>query len=465
MNQRVQINPCDYLFWGQHRIAARRGETGNIAFMFMDLEGRLYPQSLKRALAAAMRAHPVTMAGFSITRLLGRPYWRLPRDLHAGLEDALEKAYFFEDLRDNRDWKSVLDRRCQSGTWRDLDVRRGPLVRLEHFSLPEERTRLCLRWPHMLMDAEGAQWFLRRLGEGGEGRIGESFSAVDPSCTSLAADHETVDPLAGHGFWARWALFRKGLTYQNRHNRYRIRTLPIDPAPRAPDHRVIHRNWSAAQTLEVQQAAKKAVPAGPALYARHLAAAIVRAIHTLYTERGVATEAYLFTMPFRVGSIDPQQPLFTRRPLPGNYLVSPMLCIPRERADDRAAIGGDILAQLADYQQRGGDLLQWSMLWAASHLHASLYKWIFLLPLGSGRFATGFSYYGEIVPPVRRIVGAKVLNLWGGGPNTTPPGWNPVFSRFGDRLNFTLTYSWPTVSDELAERYVGLIEEQVFRED
>ncbi len=474
MNRRVQINPCDYLFWGQHRIAARKGETGNIAFMFMDLEGYLDPQCQKDALAAAMRAHPVTRAGFSVTPPLGRPCWRLPRDHHAGLEDAVEKAYSFEDLRDNRDWKSALARRCRSGTWPGLDLRRGPLVRLEHFSLPEKRTRLCLRWPHMLMDAEGSQWFLQELGRGfdSEARTTEKHRSFDPrppsmavASTSLAAEHEVVDPLSECGFLSRWRLFLQGTTYQKAHNRYRIRTLPLDLAHKSYEHRVIHRNWTPEETRAMHSAAKRLSPAGPARYARHLAVSIVSAVHRLYIERCIDTEAYLITMPQRVGFPRLDGPSSARRPLHGNYLVSPMLCVSRRRADDRNAVGEDILAQLTDYHRQGCDLMQWSMMWAASLLHAWAYELIFLLPFGSGRFATGFSFYGEIDPPVRCIGGARVLNLWGGGPNTTPPGWNPVFSRFHDRLNFTLTYTWPAVSDELAERYVGLIEEQVFRED
>ncbi|MBK8269185.1 MAG: hypothetical protein IPK83_13110 [Planctomycetes bacterium] len=102
------------------------------------------------------------------------------------------------------------------------------------------------------------------------------------------------------------------------------------------------------------------------------------------------------------------------------------------------------------------------MMWAASLIHAWAYELIFALPFGGGRFVTGNSFYGEINPPVRRIGHATITNLWGGGPNTNPPALNPVFSRFGDRLNFTLTYTRPTISDATAVEYVRLIEAEMF---
>lgn len=148
----------------------------------------------------------------------------------------------------------------------------------------------------------------------------------------------------------------------------------------------------------------------------------------------------------------------------GNFLVSPMLCIPRRIVDDRCAIGELIANQLTDYHTRRGDLLQWTMMWAASLIHAWVYELVFALPFGGGLFASGNSFYGEINPPIRRIGNVTITNLWGGGPNTTPPGLNPVFSRFGDRLNLTLTYTRPAISDATASEYVKLIECEMFGE-
>ncbi|HWL92249.1 MAG TPA: hypothetical protein VNT79_01830, partial [Phycisphaerae bacterium] len=454
---RVRLNPCDYLFWGQHRMNARKGEAGNIAFMLLDLEGDISPEWLQAALCATVQAHPVLLARFGATLFLGRPFWQMRSDIATAADSASQSALLVEDWRAADDWPSRLEAVSSVGNVSGWDLRRGPLVRLELYRLPQNRSRLIFRWPHPLMDAEGAQWFLNELTRCADG--GDSANALPPG---LRSDQDAIDPLGSFSSLGRWKLFKKGTSYQRSASKFRIRQMPPNPARGPTDHRVIHRNWTAEQTREMQAIAKQLSPVGPRLYARHLAACVVRAIHLLYSERGVDTGAYLITLPIRVGASDPANSLFARRPMIGNYLVSPLLCIAREHADDQKAVGKAIHAQLTDYLARRGDLLQWAMMWAASLIHAWAYELIFSLPFGGGRFSTGFSIYGEIDPPVRKIGGATVVNLWGGGPNVNPPALNPVFSRFGDRLNLTMTYTRPAVSDETAEEFVLLIERHMF---
>ncbi len=457
MSRRVRLNPCDFLFWGQHKMNARRGEGGNVAFMLMDLEGTIEPSWMKAAFGATLREYPVTLGRFGSTLILGRPYWEVPADIGAAAKAAADSAYRHEDLRSSADWSKALADRSAIGNTRDWPIKRGPLVRLEHYTLPENRTRLIIRWPHMLMDAEGAQWFLSELHRCG---TGEKSSAARPA--AISHDDRAIDPLRDYGLLQRCGLFKRGSGYQRTNAQWKLANLPLPKAAGEIEHRNIHRNWSADETLRMQAAAKASAPKGPLLYARHLAASVVRAMHRIYLRENAYTEAYLITLPMRVGASSPADQLFKSRPLTGNYLISPMICIPSVAADDKRAIGEAILSQLSDYHAQRGDLLQWTMMWAASLIHAWVYEAIFLLPLGGGKFSTGFSFYGEIDPPVRQMGNAKVVNLWGGGPNTNPPALNPVFSRFGDRLNFTLTYTWPVVSDELAAAYMACIDEEIF---
>lgn len=467
MSRRIRLNPCDYLFWGQHKMNARRGEGGNVAFMLMDLEGELNSDWLKSALMAVYRAYPATMGRYGCTLFLGRPYWQSPGDVTFAAKSAAEKAFHFENLTSQQDWQETLAARSRVGNVFGWNINAGPLVRLELYALPGGKSRLIIRWPHMLMDAEGAQWFLSELNRLGSDTaetspVGDRPAMTSARPTEISQTDDPVDPLRRYNFLQRWGLFFKGIGYQRTNSQWKLTNLPLAKPADGIEHRNIHRNWSAEDTLRMQAAAKASAPKGPLLYARHLAASVVRATHRLFLRQNVRTEAYLITLPIRVGSSSPETPLFDRRPLTGNYLVSPMICIPREEADDKRAIGESILKQLADYQARKGDLLQWTMMWAAALIHAWVYEAIFLLPLGGGKFSTGFSFYGEITPPVRRMGSASVVNLWGGGPNTNPPAFNPVFSRFDDRLNFTLTYTHPVVSEELAEAFMAMVDEEIF---
>src|SRR5262249_10351033 len=155
------------------------------------------------------------------------------------------------------------------------------------------------------------------------------------------------------------------------------------------------------RTQQVQDLARMLAPAGPARYARYLAACVLRALDHLFKENGVDSEAYLITMPVRVGMSQHDAALFEKRPIPGNYLVTPILCGHRERAADKLELGDDLLQQFQDFLRNEIDMVQWAMMWAASFIHKWGYRVIFKLPLDVVEFASGFSYYGEISQPIR----------------------------------------------------------------
>lgn len=454
MNRRIRLNPCDYLFRGQHRVTARKGAGGYVTYMMLDAEGDLDPGWLKQAFANVLAAHPVALGRFGCTLLTGRPMWIVSRDAASEALQSAQSAFHHENWERDADWQSKLEFASSIGNAAGWESLRAPLARLEHYSLPNRRHRVILRWPHPLMDADGAQWFLSELARCGDG--------AEPRPSELSDDGEWVDPLRRRPFSDRVRLFIQGAGYQRTYNKAAAMLLPPDSTTGAPDHRVIHRVWAADEVKRIQEYAKRVTPPGPLLYARHLAACVLRAIHDLFLQKGVETGHYLITVPMRVGVSDPASDLFKSRPVAGNYLVAPIVCVPRDQMDDVAAVGRIIQEQLTDYLARRGDILQWTMMWAASLIHAWVYDIIFSLPFEGGRYATGFSYYGEIARPLRKLGGAKVVNLWGGGPNTTPPALNPTFSRFDDRLNLTLTYTMPAVSDATAADYVRLIERELF---
>lgn len=445
--RRIPLNPCDCCIYGHHRLLARRRRGGNIAFMMIDLAGWIDPVVVRKALAAVMAAHPVTLSSLRTSPLRLRPYWQLPSSPSQEADFAAERAYVYDDLRAVADATARLDDLCAARYVPYWDPSRGPQVRLEQYALPGERTRLCLRWPHFLMDAEGAQTFLAELE-----RQRESADALVSS-----APDRPVDVLAGKTRRQRWRLARSGLTDSQPSAAVGPRHL-CKELIRCDSYHVLHRCWQAEELEEIRDRAKTVTPAGPALYGRFLAAVVLRALDRLYREEGVESNRYAITFPMRVQWSD----VAMVRPLTGNYLVSPTLTIARETMADPAAMGAQIQAQVQQFLARRGDAAQWAMLETASLVHAWFYPLIFRRFFTSGAYSSGFSYYGEIESPLRRLAGAEVLNIWGGGPTTTPPGWNPVFSRYGDRLNLSLTWSPAAIPDALAERYARHIEELLF---
>lgn len=455
---RIPLNPCDYLIHGKHRALVRAAQGGNIAYMMIDAVGHASPDRVREALIRTMRAHPVTLARLRTARLTGKPYWKIPPDPDRAVMSALDQAYAHDDLRAASDWRQRLDRLCQDRYATDWNLAAGPLVRFEHYTLPDSRTRFCLRWPHCLMDAEGAQWFLSELGS--HCLADDTANAPVGLPPELDADHRPVDVLAGRSLLERLALLRRGFSLQQAPGEKAVRSLIRDRRPPFTDHRALHRHFAGDRFQQIQENAKAETPPGPGRHARHLAGCVVRAVHTLYSDLGIHTDAYLITLPMRVTMPD-RDGRAPRRPLQGNYLVSPVLRIPRCHASQRSALADDLLRQLQVYRAQDGDIVQWTMLWAASLLRASMQRLLLKLPLGFSDLASGFSYYGEINRPVSSISGTAVTNVYGGGPLPSPPGWNPVFSRFQDQLNLSLTWNRPVISDDLAHRYADLIEQEL----
>jgi len=460
--RRIRLNPCDYFFFGQHQLLSKRCPEGNIAFMLLDLDGHIEPDVFREALARGMALHPSTMGRFRISFPAGRPYWKVPRRSMEAARQAAALAHQYHDFRKTPDWQERVTQLHPNGKTQPWRHRVGPQIRFEQFALPDGRTRLFFRWPHFLMDADGAQWFLAQLGRQRMEDLVSGAQAAVELPGPIAPDDQRVDVLDGFSFLKRVGMVRRGLSLQQDHSGLNARLPAPMSAATDVEHRVVHRHWDSNRTRQVQDLAKTLAPAGPALYARYLAACVLRALDQLFKENGVESEAYLITMPIRAGMSRRNASLFEKRPVPGNYLVTPLLCGKRDRLSDKRALGDDLLGQFQEFLRNHVDLTQWAMMWAASFLHKWSYTLIFKLPLDIVEFASGFSYYGEIAEPIRSLCGTRVLNLWGGGPTTSPPGLNPVFSKFEDRLNLSLTYDTQLVSDELANRYVELIEGEMF---
>jgi hypothetical protein len=455
--RRIPLNPCDYLFYAHHRLLERQAPGGYTALMCIDAEGHADPGRVRRAVQRVLLAHPVLMAGLKVGWVLGRPRWQTPARAEEAAARAASRACVHTDLRGVPDAEERLEQAGLDLQHRRWPLESGPPLRLEQYDLPGGRTRFRLCWPHLLMDAEGAQWFLSELGRADPGEQGHSPSTpVDGP-----ADDRPVDVLRGHSLAGRLRLFRRGLSLQKSIGN--IRATPLVRDDGGPvEHRCLVRTWERAEVESLQAVARQVTPAGPALYARHLAACVLRALRRIYGEQGTITHTLVIPLPKSVSGGVGDGITSRGRSIVGNYLVSPNLRAEPGCIDDRAALGALILRQLQEYERNRADLAQWAAMWLASTMRVWMYDLVLRLPLGFNTLSSGFSYYGEITQPLRRIAGLTVTNLWGGGPMATPPGWNPTFSKFADRLNLSLTYNHPVVSGELAGRYLDLIEEEMF---
>ncbi|MCK6457231.1 MAG: hypothetical protein L6Q92_11975 [Phycisphaerae bacterium] len=441
--RRFALNPCDYLYYAHDRLMVARGQIGNVTLMLMDVEGEIDPARVRAALRRMYCEHPVAAARVRTSLVSGRPRWVLPK-APASLADS---AYCYDDLSGASDWLGEMWRRCERRYAEPCDLHAGPLTRIDYYAGPNGQGRVCLRWPHALMDAEGAQWFLAELAR--------MDRAPGPAAlpAALRPDGMGLDPLGGASFGTRFRLFRKAFRVHRDYGK--VQRVRLDSAPPEPSRALglRLRVFEADEVERIQSNAKAKCPAGKGIYARYLAGCVIRALHRLYLARGLETESYLVTLP---QSVRPAGP----RPVHGNYLVAATLCGRRALIEDSHMFGADLKAQLERFESEGMAEANWALIWMAGLMRTWQYRILLGLPIGLEPYASGFSYYGEIDPPIREFCGARVTNLWGATPLSAPPGWNPAFSRFDRRLNFTLTWIRGYVSDALAEEFARTIEQE-----
>jgi hypothetical protein len=455
-SRKIPVCACDYCVYMAHRVWQNRSGLGNFCYIMLDVEGYPSPDEVRAGVTRALCAHPALMMPIGVSPLQRRPFWQVPVNPEGHAEQVARQVHVFDDLRHCGDALAEVADLCQEryhGRWYGPG---RPQVRLEQYALPNGLTRFVIRWPHYLMDADGAQWFLAAVGA-----QAHPGAAQPAGLAAVTEDHEQPRVLAGYSWMDLFRIVRRTLAAARVNSNLRLSYLLSSRSPRTSDYRFIHRHWSAEQFAAIRAHAKRTTPPGPALYVRYMAAAVGRAQERIYAEQGMKTEVFLITFPLRVGTSLGDENFLSRRPLLGNYLVTPVLVLPVRVAADRAALEASIHRQVQEFLAIKGDLAQWTLLEAAALLHPWCYPWIFKLPLTVARCSSGFSYYSGAKVELEWFVGAKVLNSWGGGPTSTPPAWNPVFHRYGGLLNMSVTYSRPAIADELGTRYADLIESEL----
>jgi hypothetical protein len=155
-------------------------------------------------------------------------------------------------------------------------------------------------------------------------------------------------------------------------------------------------------------------------------------------------------------------PGVTRRPVPGDFLTSTTVRVSADRIADRLAVAQDIQRHVSDFRARGMELSTRAFLRLVSQLRSGQYRRLASAVIRTQPVLSGFTFSPEPLPGIEKFLGAQVTNLWGSGVAGIPPGWNPCFNEFHDRMNFTLAWPESMFPERVAQRYAALIEEEVF---
>lgn len=472
MPKTVPLNPCDYCTYAQERLDRAHLGPANLLCMVIELDGRPRPEVMRRRVVRLMSEHPIILADLCCTRFRIRPYWRLPADPCGAAQRVADQAFTHLELGEDEAEDERFSALCHDSGIDGWDGIRGPQVRFILFYMPGGRARLVIRWPHYFADAEGGHMIVERLDDRWHDDAAEVERTHMPDARSRAGNGSalvTSERVLRHiSFWQRASLVVRGAKAAPELKKRAIRPLTSGPRFRkttsdtaSGDYRFITHHWGGDDVARIVEWSKAETPKGFGGFSRFLATSVVRAQHRLYGELNLRTDAYVLTFPISIRACPPEMRLIEQRPMAGNYIVSPTLVCSAADAGDRRRVAEVIHAQIEAFLRVDGIRAQWAALEAVALIHHRHYSWLFKFAAMPGNFTTGYSYFGGVETPPRAFDGARVVNIWGASPTTSPPGINPIFGRFGGHLNLSVTYNRPEISDDLARRYLGLIAEEV----
>lgn len=429
----VPLSAYDRLFLAGHEALQRRGLPGHHCLLWLELAGRLDRAKLDEAYRRASAQTPLVDGRIAYSLLTARAHWRYGEGPQA------VAPIDYTELSSHADPEAA-QRDILLRAWRERqDPAAGQQLRLFCFEYAD-RTTLVLRFPHYLMDQEGALAFLSRI-----------HDAATQGGQSLAPPREA--PLPYPPDWSGRTLsgWWSGVGRHRALARLQSRQLPersIDPAQTAD---YMMRCWSPAETARINDTAKKSCRPGPMLYTRHLIAATVRGLDDMADALGLSPgDHYLIPLPML-------RPRRTPRTKPAcNDVVVATMVIHRAELRDAAALDASLLAQINDYS-RGGDEATWLFMSYVGLLRASHYRWMLMRKRMLVRYSLGFGSFRADEWPAG-FLGSQVTNVHGGGLPPIPPGAMLSFTRYADRLNVGAAFFPHVCTAASMERLLARVE-------
>ena len=365
-----------------------------------------------------------------ITRPLGllAPVWRADP----------EARCVFRELNDadfNQFGTVSLPEALQTG---ELQAARGPALALTVINHPGKSSHLVFSWNHSLLDARGADLFLRHL-------IGHGTGNGTPEVENLINPNQKSFNLPS--WWRNVNTARGSVEWLNASGREPLFSLLPPRRPASPRKNRFHVILFSEQERVSIDARCEKLNAGFRRSHFYLAAT-VRAVHTVAAGRGNKTGAYLIPTPHDTRRRGAKGPIFS------NHLSILFHRIEPHQAGNVSEIMAELGNQMTDQiRTRFPECCM-----AALDMFKPLPLPFFVHHLGKptrGKFATFcFSDSGEALSGMREIMGAKIQEVTHLVPAWRPPGLTVVFLSFNGQLSALLS----AVDDCLSSEEVDLME-------
>lgn len=430
---RAPLSAYDRLFLAGHEALQRRGLPGHHCLIWLEVNRRLDRAKLEEGYRTASAQTPLVSARIAHSVLTARAHWRY------GEASQPIVPIEFVDLVSVTD-PDATQREVLLRAWREpQNPTAGRQLRLFCFEYAD-RTTLVLRFPHYLMDQEGAMTFLTRIHDA---TIQANHAIASPIEAPLSYPPDWSGRIL-RGWWAGARRHRRVAGIQSR----QLPERPIDPNQSAD---YFTRCWSPEETARIDEMAKKTCRPGHMLYTRHLVAATVRGFDDLSDALGLSPgDHYLIPLPM----LRPRRTPRTK--FACNDLIVATLIIRRADLSNPAALDASLLAQIDDYI-RGGDEATWLFMSYVGLLRASHYEWMLKRKRMLVRYSLGFGSFRANGWPAG-FTGSEVTNVYGGAIPPIPPGAMLSFTRFGNRLNVGAAFFPHVCTTENMERLLARVE-------
>jgi len=424
----IRLGPGDCFMHGQDRRMRSVGLPGNICHAIHRLEPGLDVDLLRQQVTTS----PLIdwLARVHITRSLGwlSPIWRAepqPRPIFRELNDGDFSQFGTVSL------PQVL-------TENELHAARGPALALSVVKHLDGTSHVVFSWNHSLLDARGADLFLRHLigARAGNGTPGVE-NLINPNQKSLNLE----------GWWRNVNSARGCIEWLNSSGREPLFSLLPTRRPAGPRRNRFHVVVFSEQDRACIDARCEQLNAGFRRSHFYLAAS-VRAVHTVALGRGNKTGAYLIPTPHD-----------TRRRGANGPIFSNQLSILFHRIEPhQAGRMSEIMAELGNQMTDQIRTRFPESCMAALDMFKPLPLGFFVHHLGKptrGKFATFcFSDSGEVLAGITNIQGVRIREVTHLVPAWRPPGLTVVFLSFNGQLCALLS----SVDDCLSTSEVEVME-------
>lgn len=416
----------DYFILALDHQMRRSGLPGNICRLMVDLDGSLNVDLLRSAIDATGLGH--SLGGMRLSRRMpfSAPHWRL--DGSRGIIPIMEHR---TGGMENPEYP-----RSIGGITRLFGPRKTPLLGFDLFHGDNDQTTLVLTWHHGLMDAHGAELFLRL--------IDHHSARYDEPAKRGGGDIKVILPDHRPPWWTqpakRWRFARRSLFLIDKVCRPPIASVGASSSGAANGNRYHRIIFTEEESRRIDWACDRA-GAGFQRSLYFLAAAM-RAFHRVRLVNGGGDGAYVVPMPLDC------RKRCSRGPLLSNQVSFLFFRADPEQLESLPKLIRSLSQQMMEMIRCEASTSFATALDFFRHIPLPVYSRLIGGPTGGKMASFYFSDTGLNLHGMDTFLRRSITDLIHLAPVPMPPGLGIITGRFRERLYLILSWVSPCLNPD-----------------